>query len=440
MSITAREAALSALIAYRKHGARPDMILSGLSTEGKLDKRDMALAVNITDGVLQNVLLCDYYISAFSSVAVSKLEPAILDILRISVYQILFLTKIPDHAAVSEGVELSKKYSKHASGLVNAVLRRISENRNSLPEIRGSAEEKLSIRFSHPLWLVKRLSSEFGIHRCEKILVANNSPAPITIQVNTIKTTSDELLIKLKDSGICAVKHPFLPDAINVSGTGALDSLDTFKDGMFYVQDAAARLAVAAADPQPGMTVFDVCSAPGGKSFASAVAMNGKGEIHAFDIHENKIKQITDGARRLGIGIITAKSADARTLNKETAGLADIVIADVPCSGLGVIRKKPEIRFKSEEEISRLPQIQLDILRSASKLVKPGGVLLYSTCTILRGENQFVAESFLSETDDFFLESFSLPEPFGASDGMSVLLPDAADTDGFFICKMRRTK
>ncbi len=434
MPVTAREAAYLSLEAYRKRGARPDMALANIRD---MEPRDRALANNIVNGVLQQRTLLDYRISQCSGRETSDLTPEVLDILRLSAYQILFLDRVPARAAVSEGVELAKRKAPRAAGLVNAVLRKMSEG--PLPDISaGSREEYLSIKYSHPEWLVSALTARYGDDICEEILRANNAPAPVTAQVNTLKCTARELAERLRDEGVEAESCPYLEDALYLTKTGPVEELQAFRDGLFYVQDPAARFAVMASGVAPGARVLDLCAAPGGKSFAAALAMKNAGEIRAFDIHEKKAALIKKGAERLGVSIITAKAGDAGEFDPELRAWADTVIADVPCSGFGVIRKKPEIRYKDKKELERLPEIQLRILKNAGRYVRPGGTLLYSTCTILERENEDVVGRFLEENGKFLTESFTLPEPFGTFPGMGTILPHTGHTDGFFICLMRK--
>ena len=441
MPIGAREAALSALTAYRRRGARPDIVLKNLKNSNKLGNRDMALAVNIVNGVLQNETLCDYYISLFTNLPITKIEPDVLEILRISAYQLFFLARVPSHAVVSEGVNLAKSHSKRASGLVNAVLRKLADVRVDPPAVDSSDKVKyLSIMYSHPEWLVNYLILEYGYDKCKLILSSNNREPGITIQTNRLKIEPAALFERLKDECSANIYEGNLTGSFKLMGAGDLTSLPSFKDGLFYVQDEAARMAVSASGILPYMTVIDVCSAPGGKSFAAAIDMGNSGHIFSFDINSKKLNMISSGANRLGISIIQTGTQDARLADEELIGKGDVVIADVPCSGFGVIRKKPEIRFKSPDEISRLPDIQFEILSNVSNYVKPGGVLLYSTCTILREENQNVIERFLNNDSRFSLETFELPIDVNSSDGMAVILPYIADTDGFFICKMRRVQ
>jgi 16S rRNA (cytosine967-C5)-methyltransferase len=254
-----------------------------------------------------------------------------------------------------------------------------------------------------------------------------------------MKTDVPSVLRSLERDGIEAAAHPWLENCLILHGTGNIERLNAYADGSVYIQDPAARLAVLAAAPKPGMFVLDGCAAPGGKSFTAAVEMKNTGRILACDIHEKKLQRISEGANRLGATIIEAKVMDASLTREELKNQADIVIADVPCSGFGVIRKKPEIRYKQEADILKLPALQADILSNLSAYVKPGGVLLYSTCTLLPRENQGVVTPFLETHKDFSREPFELPGPVGRVEAGAVTLwPQLLGTDGFFICKLRR--
>ncbi|MGX8698511.1 MAG: 16S rRNA (cytosine(967)-C(5))-methyltransferase RsmB [bacterium] len=421
MPVTAREAALNALLAYRMRGARPEMLLL---KEG-LERREHALASHIVGGVLQNCALLDTVIARASQRKLTWFQPVVLEILRISAYQLLFLSRIPARAILSEGVELTKKRARPAAGLVNAVLRKIPRE---LPAFETEDPlERLSLRYSHPLWLVRELCETYGMEAAEAILRADNAPAPVTLFRNPLRPASAPI------PG--AEPHPFLPDALMLSGRGAIDGLEAFQRGELYVQDAAAHLAVLAAGPEPGMHILDACAAPGGKSFAAALRMENRGHILACDIHEKKLNLIRSGAERLGISIIETRARDAREPLAETF---DLVLCDVPCSGMGVIRKKPEIRYKDPAALVGLPAVQLAILRASADCVKKGGALLYSTCTILRRENEDVISTFLAERPEFHPEPFALPGPFGECAGVRTILPHEADTDGFFIAKLRK--
>ena len=446
MPINAREIAFKALGDYRRNSnSKPIELTYNLSEKHKLSTRDCAFSVRLTRGVLQNMLLCDYYISRFSTIKLKKLEPQVLDILRISVYELMFMTKIPENSTVNEAVSLVKKYSNiKASGFSNAVLRKIAsaiENGN-LPEIAPDSSdihEHLSIKYSHPKWLVEQLCDNFGDKEAEALLSHNNeTERPIFAQVNTLKVNLVSAENILKSENINTNRHPGLENCLTVSNTGSIAKLDAYKKGHIYIQDPASKLAVFVSGVKQGDHVFDGCAAPGGKSFASAIMMQNIGSVMAGDIRENKISLVSEGAKRLGINIIKAETMDASVFDRKFADSADVVFADVPCSGFGVIHKKPEIRYKSKDDICDLPDIQKKILSNLSKYVKPGKTLIYSTCTLLKSENEDVISWFLSQHSNFSPQEFS-HEIFGNSqNGKITLLPHIHGTDGFFICKLAR--
>lgn len=438
--MTAREAALSALERCRRDGAWSGSSIDGTIKKYALDKREAALAARLCLGVLQNSVLCDFYIGAYCSTEPKRLEPKLHDILLLGAYQLLFLDRIPPRAAVNETVALCKKSgSARAAGLVNAVLRRIAENKaaGTLPDIPGAGSAGyLSIKYSHPKWLAERIISERGYDFADAFFACNNCPAPLTLQVNTLRISAEDYRLMLLEAGVDFVQADGLPDCFTLPG-GSVSELPGFAEGLFYVQDRAARMAVEIAAPQSGMKILDACSAPGGKSFAAAIKMRNKGRILACDIHEKKLGLVASGAERLGINIIETAAGDARHCSPELLGVFDIVIADVPCSGFGVIAKKPEIRGKTAEEIAALPDIQYSIIENLAAYVKPGGVLLYSTCTVLRAENEDVVKRFSAEHPEFLPEEFDVCGISGAG-GMYGFWPNVDGTDGFFAAKFRR--
>ena len=436
----ARECALSVLVACRRNGAWADAALKAQLGKCALSAQDAALCSRIVYGVMQNELLLNWYLSAYCTQKLDHLQPPLSDILRIGAYQILFLDKVPDHAAVSESVELCRTNGRSAaSGLVNAVLRKVAQNKSNLPPLPEGNFARLSVAYSHPQWLVKKLVSLLGVEEAEAFLRIDNEASPISVQVNPLKTNEKALVDELRGEGVCVTPHPWVPGCLELSGTGDLTTLSAFYNGRFTVQDAAAHLIVCAADFARGQRVLDVCAAPGGKSFAAAFAMENEGSILSCDLHENKLKRIREGAQRLGITCIETAAVDGRAFREEWAGRFDVVICDVPCSGLGIIRKKPDIRYKDPAPLADLPAVQLDILRNAARYVRPGGTLMYSTCTLLYRENGEVVETFLAENKAYKAETFTLPGPVGPVQSGSVTLwPHRHGTDGFFISKMRR--
>ena len=435
--MSARTTALCALIATRRQGAWSDGILKEYVQRDRLERRDAALAATLTYGVMQNRMLLDHYLEQVVSGGLSRLQPAMLDILRLGAYQILLLDKIPDSAAVNEAVEQTKRYvNQKAAGMTNGALRALSRKKGSLEE-----PKDLATTYSHPQELVDLLTDSVGESQIEPFLRADNEPAPTCLQINPLLSDPDEVERALTEQDILFRKHPWLPGCYLVTGTGNLARLELFTSGKVYVQDASAKLAAMAAGVRPGMRVLDTCAAPGGKSFALAMEMKNEGSVTSCDIHAHKISLIEKGAARLGISIITAHEADASKFQEEFKESFDVVVADVPCSGLGVIRKKPDIRYKDLVPTERLPQVQAAILENVSRYVRPGGALLYSTCTVLRRENEDVANAFLARHPEFQLEAFPVPDGLGGQNGgMLTLYPHVHEADGFFICKLRKNK
>ena len=426
MKADARETALEVLTACRRAEAWADGALRSAIRRNGLSQRDAALASRLTYGILQNRALLDYYLEPFQKG--QDWEPVIWDILRIGACQILLMDRVPPSAAVNCAVEMAKNHHRaRAAGMVNAVLRGLSRERRRPPE-------DLATRYSHPQWLVDRYVTLLGREEAERCLAANNAPAPTTIQRNPLLATEEQLLEEL--GAVSVTPHPWLEGCYEISGTGNLEELEPFCLGHFQIQDAASALVARAADCRPGQTVIDVCAAPGGKSFSAAMRMQNRGRILSFDLHPGKLRQIQQGAERLGITCIEAGQADGREPIPALTGAADAVLCDVPCSGLGIIRKKPDIRYKDPKALEGLPAVQGAILSNAAGYVRPGGVLVYSTCTILPEENEQVVRNFLQLRPDFQMEPFSLP--FGGTAGEITLWPHRHQTDGFYLCKLRR--
>ena len=436
--MTAREAALRALVACEQQGAWSDGFLKKILRTGGLDSRDAALTTRLCFGVLQNRLLLDYYLGKLSTVKLEKMEPAVRNALRLGAYQVLFLDRVPDHAAVSEAVDLARKGSKNprSAGLVNGVLRSLVRQKDSL-----EPPEDPAVRYSHPQWLADLFTRRLGREEAAALMAANNGEPPTCAQVNTTRATVEEVTDSLRAEGVEVQPHPWLPNCLLLSHTGSLEELTAFREGLFYIQDAAAKLAVLAADPREGMDVLDACAAPGGKSFAAAIAMWGEGKVVSCDIHPHKMDLIQAGAKRLGLDCITAEVLDGRECKEEFLDRFDLVLADVPCSGLGIIRKKPDIRYKDPKPLEGLPRVQKAILDNVCRYVRPGGVLLYATCTLLERENEDVVRAFLDKHKDFTLERFQVPGDFeGAREGMVTCWPHRHGTDGFFFAKLRRMR
>ncbi len=432
--MAARETALNVLIACRKEGAWSNSALKTYIRRDKLDGREAALASRLCYGVLQNRALLDSYLTQLLTGRLKDLHPVVRDILHLGLYQIYKMNKVPDSAAVNESVQLVKKYGKFpkSAGLVNGVLRNAVRTVGTLKQ-----PMELSTLYSHPQELLDLLQEYVGEDKLEPMLQANNAIPPMTIQVNTRITSKSALMQSLAESGVSVKDHGFLPDCLVLEDTGNLEALPQFTSGHFYVQDAAARLSVLCAEIQKDDRVLDCCAAPGGKSFAAA--MDGAGEIISCDVHPHKVQLLKNGAERMGLSVVRPRLQDATEFVPEWENSMDVVIADVPCSGYGIIRKKPDIRYKSPASMAELPQLQLAILRNQSRYVRPGGILLYSTCTLVRQENEGIVEAFLRENVNFCLERLPLPASMLENkSGMLALIPGQYDTDGFFICRLRR--
>ena len=403
----ARRAALYVLSRCRRFDAWSSQTLQSAIKKYDLSERDAALCTRLCRSVLQNAAYCDYYVGLYCSQRPEKLQPQILDVLRLGAVQLLMTNRIPASAAVNESVSMAKEINPRAAGLVNAVLRRLSERRGNLPPVEKEGAEYLSVRYSHPLWLCERIAERYGMDFAEGYCRANNEEAPLTVTVNPLRRGGT-------------------PVSETLEGSGAVDRRPGFAEGEFFVQDAAAAASVRAAAPQPGWRVLDGCASPGGKSFLSALLMENRGSIVSCDLHEKKLGLIDEGAARLGIDIIQTVPMDGANPYERFFESFDLVIADVPCSGLGVIRKKPEIRYKDPEELSALPEKQLAILTGLSRCVRPGGALLYSTCTILPEENEGVVDAFLQRNSEF------------TKDEDRTFWPHIDGTDGFYYCRMRK--
>ena len=438
----AREVALLTLNACQRQGGWSDGVLKKQLAAAGLDSRDAALATQLCFGVVQNQMLLDFYLSNYSNIALKRMEGKVVQALRLGAYQLLFMDKIPHSAAVNSCVDLVKRHCKNqrAVGMVNAVLRSLERSLDNLPVLPSEdTVSYLSVLYSHPEWLVKEYLLTLNEAEVNELLAAHNSQPPMTAMVNTTKVTMEALVGELTACGVEVQMHPWLDNCLMLSRTGNLEQLRAFQEGWFYVQDPASRLAARVLDPKGGQRVLDCCAAPGGKSFATAIAMGNEGEVISCDLHPHKKKLIQAGADRLGLSVIKPHTMDARTFCEEWENGFDAVLVDAPCSGLGVIRKKPDIRYKEPGPLDALPAIQLDILNNVCRYLKPGGTLLYSTCTVRTGENEEVVKAFLAAHPEFKVEAFTLPGPVGECEqGMVTLWPHRHGTDGFFICKLRK--
>lgn len=439
---SAREAAAFALFAVTEDGAWSEGALHHFLQQGRLTGRDAALVARLTYGTLQNRSMCDFYLSKYSKIRLGKIAPRVLDTLRMGVYQLTMLDRIPAHAAVGETVQIIRRYCRadeRTVGFANGVLRAIARDQEAgkLPRLDCPDKESYyALRYSQPEWFIRALSAQFGHKQAGLIAQANNQDAPLSVRVCRRRISVDAAAARLRADGFTAEPHPTVPNVLLCAG-GDLASHPLFVSGAITVQDAASVVCVDVLDPKPGSMVVDCCAAPGGKSFYIAEKMNDSGTLVSCDVYEHKLEKIRQGSERLGLSCIRPRLADGRQPQHDLLGQADAVLCDVPCSGFGILRKKPEIRFKTDEEVGGLPLTQAAILANASGYVKPGGTLVYSTCTVLERENEAVVRQFLRDHPAFSLVPFVHPA-CGSTGGMITLLPHLHQTDGFFIAKLRR--
>ncbi len=440
MSKSPRRLAAEVLCEVEKQKAYSNIAFDKSVREEKLSGSDSAFASALVYGVLERKLTLDYCLSKFSSRELSELDDTVHTILRLGAYQIMFMDSVPQRAAVSESVILANELKCFsAKGYINAVLRRLAENYDKIeyPDREKKFYSYLSAVYSAPKWLVKKLCGDYGNDTAERILKNSLSTPPVYIRVNTLKTSSEELIKLLESKGVkCTLTK--LDNCIKIEHFGALKNIEEFKKGYFYVQDMASQLCALAVGAKEGMSVLDVCAAPGSKSFTTAMYMSDKGSITSCDIHEHRVKLIEATAQKLNISCIQAKCADACVYDKDRQ-LYDIVLCDVPCSGFGVIRRKPEIKYKEKGFYRELSDVQKKILDTSSRYVKPGGRIIYSTCTLNKGENEDIVYSFLEKNNNFEIEK--LPKilyDYGQGEKEVTLIPDPDGPDGFFICAMRK--
>ncbi len=432
---TARQAAFDVLLKMNK-GAFSNVSLDAALSSGIKDARERALASMLVYGVTERRLTLDALIKPCLDRPMKKMKADVLTVLRMGVYQLFYTDRIPVSAAVNESVNLAKKNGcAYAAGLVNAVLRKVHSRGLVLPECENEIE-RMSIEFSCEEWIVKMLAERYGEENTRGILSSSLEARPITLRVNTVKTNTKALLEQLDKEGIKAVAIG--KNAVRIEKTGApMEKLPSFRKGMFHVQDKACQLCCAALDVKSGNTVFDLCAAPGGKSFTIAQMMGNYGTVKSFDIYPHKTELIDEGAHRLGLNIIQSCVADA-TVYRASLRKADRVLCDVPCSGFGIIGAKPEIKYKKEQEVAELPDIQYRILENAASYLADGGRLVYSTCTLNPAENEEVCNRFLKEHTDFICVDPSSSAGENKSGEYVTLLPHKDGCDGFFFAAFER--
>ncbi|MDO7905247.1 16S rRNA (cytosine(967)-C(5))-methyltransferase RsmB [Paenibacillus sp. JX-17] len=445
---TAREVALDVLVAVEQEGAYSNLELNRKLQQSGLAPSDAGLATELVYGTVARRNTLDYFAAKFVAKGMDKLEAWVRCLLRMSVYQLVYLDRIPDHAVVSEAVSLAKRRGHQGiSGMVNGVLRSMLRQPELLqiPDNLKPAE-RISLEHSHPRWLVKRWIAQFGEATAEAICRANNEPPSVSVRVNTTMYTRKKLLEEMAAEGLQVEPSPLSPDGLIVRGAGNMALTSWYRDGIISIQDESSMLVARAVAPQPGMEVLDCCAAPGGKTTHMAELMQDQGHIVANDVHPHKQKLIEDQAERLGLDSIEVICEDALKLNEVyRPGTFDRILLDAPCSGFGVIRRKPDLRWsKRPEDVEEIADLQKELLETAASLVKPGGVLVYSTCTIEQNENAGQVDRFLAAHPEFsWAEPAAEERSSGAADlwpadaGLQIL-PQDYHSDGFYIARLRR--
>lgn len=430
---TPREITLKLLVSTERNQSYSNIALDKtLSKYTLLKDVDRRFITALYYGVIERKITLDAVISAHSLRPLDKLSESVRAILRMGIYQLLYMDSVPDSAAVNESVLLAKdNKNPGTAGFVNALLRSFIRDGKKLPHS-GIRYRDLSVEYSCPEWLIKMWTVDYGEETALSMLRSSVGRPPLTVRLNTAKFSVDDIIAELEAEGVSVKLAEDISGCAELIGCGSCERLSAYKKGMFHVQDASCQICAKCVDAKPGDTVLDMCSAPGGKAFTIAEIMENSGRVIALDLHENRVRLIKEGAKRLGLDIIEAKTNNAKIIT-DNIPQADSVLCDVPCSGLGVIRRKPEIKYCDKNAIEGLPSVQHDILAASSKYVKPGGTLVYSTCTLNRAENDNQAEKFLSENKDF--EPYII-EKFGSY--KITLTPETSGGDGFFIARFRR--
>ncbi len=435
---TARSLALKALLKVEENKAYSNLVLNSILSESNLNCKDKTFCSALFYGVLERKITLEYIISKYSKIPLKKISKEVLFILFIGIYQLKFMDRVPQSAAVNETVKLAKKTKNFSSaGFINGILRNFARSNYNdyIDELANESVKYLSVKYSCPECLVKLWLNDYGKENTVGILNSFFKIPSFDIRVNTLKTNTTDLAEILKSEGVACEKINVCSDALTVKSTGQIENLNSFKSGLFHVQNLASQICIKILNLKPGLVLVDVCSAPGGKSFTSAEIMQNTGEIYSYDLYEYKVSLIKAGAKRLGINIISAGVKNAKADNSEKE-FADMVLCDVPCSGFGIIERKPEIRYKPVDDFLELPKLQYKILCNSEKLLKKGGRLLYSTCTLNKKENNEIADKFLKEHTNYRPIEICIAgikkNNFEKGNQLT-LLPHVHNTDGFFI-------
>lgn len=442
-----RQAACETLLRIRKEGGFADRLIDNELSCGMLSGPDRGLYAELVFGVLRRQGTLDHILQQLLEKPMVELDPQALVILRIGLYQLTCLDRIPESAAVNESVNLAKLITPGTSGLINAVLRNYLRRRDtiSFPDITTNPAAAIAARHSQPEWLAEQWVEQLGVDEAVQHAEASSQQPPLTLRVNTLRSDRDELLQELENAGVEAAACRYSPDGIAIAGRHTINTLPGFEAGLFAVQDEASQLAGQLLGAEPGERVWDACCAPGGKSCHIAQLMDDRGELIATDISRSKLTLVQDSLRRLGINSVSTAVADLHQPDTFPDGLFDRILLDAPCSGLGVIRRNPEAKWRLfSGDITRLAAVQKTLLKNAAAKLKPGGVLLYSTCSTSEAENELVVEDFLLHHPDFVLENlndlFPAWSDLIAFYGMFRVWPHRHGMDGFFAARIKRIK
>ena len=441
----AREVALKIINDIFHNNAYSNIALAREINRQKLSDQDRRFITELVYGTVKARATLDWMIGHYINRSLDKIAPVILNILRMGMYQMFFLSKIPVSAACNQAVELTKKYGHLGTvKFVNAVLRNAGRTPEKIvyPDKERNMTQFLALTYFHPEWMITRWLKRLGAEATEELCKTNNLTPPLCLRTNTLKNTREELLAVLESEGVVAEISHWTAEGIVCHSFPALSTLKSLREGLFQVQDESSMLVAHVLDPKPGEFIIDACGAPGGKSTHIGALMQNKGRILSTDIHEHKLAITRENAQRLGISNIETQALDATTIGSKYPDQADRVLVDAPCSGLGVLRRKADSRWRKEESmLQELPKLQSAILHSAADCVKVGGVLVYSTCTTEPEENQEVVERFLQERQDFILQNTGsfLPVP-GHDTNMVQLWPHVDHVDGFFIARLMRMR
>ncbi len=418
--VNPRSLAVKILIKIEKDNAYSNLTLNAFFEETEISPLDKAFVTNLVYGVIERKITLDYVLKNFIKTSLKKVTPITLNTLRVALYQIMFMDKIPQSAAVNEAVKgIKKSKESRNSGFVNAVLRNILRAEYLLPQ--GESIDNLSVIYSCPSEIIESFINDYGLQNTKFLLEESLKPAPLTVRVNTLKTDIENFVNNI---GV-ETKLLDIDGAVELKNGISIGNNSLYNDGLFFVQDTASQRVVTILNPKSGERMLDMCAAPGGKSFSSAILMENDGEIVSCDLYEHKSRLIEKSAKRLGLDIIKPTVCDATVFNQDL-GYFDCVLCDVPCSGLGIIRRKPEIKYKDFKEFDNLPEIGLKILNNAKNYLKPQGRILYSTCTLRKAENECVVELFLKENPEFSLEY------------SRTFMPHTDNTDGFYCALLKK--